>query len=130
MEIACEKPTENNDIRFRYLYEHLLKIQQDWELDNIGLAKMLRVSPSLLTKYSARGAFFKVDDTKKEILQNIFAIHRSLSAMFLNSHNERSWLNSPNPDFNNQAPLHFCKTSIQNLFTVRQYLDFVRGKGA
>lgn len=130
MEIPREKPEENNETGLRYLYEHLLKVQQDWALDNIGLAQMLRVSPSLLSRYRARGAFYKLDDKKKEILQNVFAIHRSLSAMFASSHNERSWLNSPNPDFNNQAPLDYCKESLQNLFTVRQYLEFLRGRGA
>lgn len=114
----------------KYLYEHLLKVQDDWGLDNIALSKLLRVSPSMLTRYSAKGSFYKLDEAKKEILQNIFAIHRSLSSMFSSRHNERSWLNSPNPDFNNQPPLEFCMASLQNLFILRQYLDFLRGKGA
>lgn len=60
---------------------------------------------------------------------HLLAIHRSLEAMFDNPAHQRVWLATLHPELN-AIPEKLMGESIDGLIFVRQYLDYVRGRGA
>jgi hypothetical protein len=60
---------------------------------------------------------------------HLLAIHRSLEAMFDDSAHQRIWLSTLHPELN-AIPERLMGESIDGLIFIRQYLDYVRGKGA
>ncbi len=60
---------------------------------------------------------------------HLLAIHRSLEAMFDDPAHQRIWLSTFHPELN-VIPEKMMGESIDGLIFVRQYLDYVRGRGA
>lgn len=60
---------------------------------------------------------------------HLLAIHRSLEAMFENPIHQRAWLSTPHPDLN-VIPEELMGESVDGLIFIRQYLDYIRGRGA
>lgn len=60
---------------------------------------------------------------------HLLAIHRSLEAMFDDPLHQRIWLSTLHPELNN-IPEKLMGESIDGLIFIRQYLDYVRGRGA
>ncbi len=64
-----------------------------------------------------------------QAILHFIAIHRSLTAMFLKPENQLAWLKTKHPVLG-VIPLEKIKESIEGLLFIRQYLDYVRGRGA
>jgi hypothetical protein len=60
---------------------------------------------------------------------HLLAIHRSLEAMFENPLHQRAWLQSAHPELG-AIPEEMMSRSLDGLIFIRQYLDYVRGRGA
>jgi hypothetical protein len=60
---------------------------------------------------------------------HLLAIHRSLEAMFENPAHQRAWLTTRHPELD-LIPEVIMTESIDGLIFIRQYLDYVRGRGA
>lgn len=60
---------------------------------------------------------------------HLLAIHRSLEAMFDNPLHQQAWLATFHPELN-VVPELLMAESIDGLIFIRQYLDYVRGRGA
>jgi hypothetical protein len=60
---------------------------------------------------------------------HLLAIHRSLEAMFEDPSHQRIWLSTLHPEINT-IPEKLMGESIDGLIFIRQYLDYVRGRGA
>lgn len=60
---------------------------------------------------------------------HLLAIHRSLEAMFQNPNHQQVWLSTIHPELN-VIPEKLMGESIDGLIFIRQYLDYVRGRGA
>ena len=60
---------------------------------------------------------------------HLLAIHRSLEAMFENPVNQRALLSTLHPELN-AIPENRMRESVDGLIFIRQYLDYVRGRGA
>lgn len=60
---------------------------------------------------------------------HLLAIHRSLEAMFENPAHQRIWLSTLHPELN-VIPEKLMSESIDGLIYIRQYLDYIRGRGA
>ena len=60
---------------------------------------------------------------------HLLAIHRSLEAMFDNPLQQRAWLTTHHPELN-CIPEQRIADSLEGLIFIRQYLDYIRGKGA
>ncbi|HVE43859.1 MAG TPA: antitoxin Xre/MbcA/ParS toxin-binding domain-containing protein [Gammaproteobacteria bacterium] len=60
---------------------------------------------------------------------HLLAIHRSLEAMFENPAHQQAWLSTFHPELK-VVPEKLMAESIDGLIFVRQYLDYVRGRGA
>lgn len=60
---------------------------------------------------------------------HLLAIHRSLEAMFDNPIHQCAWLSTLHPELN-IIPEKLMGESIDGLIYIRQYLDYIRGRGA
>lgn len=60
---------------------------------------------------------------------HLLAIHRSLEAMFDDPLHQNAWLSTYHPELK-ITPEHLMADSIEGLIFIRQYLDYVRGRGA
>lgn len=60
---------------------------------------------------------------------HLLAIHRSLEAMFEDSTHQQAWLTTLHPELN-VIPENLMAESMEGLIFIRQYLDYVRGRGA
>lgn len=60
---------------------------------------------------------------------HLLAIHRSLEAMFDDPQHQIAWLTTFHPEIN-AIPEEVMGHSIDGLIYIRQYLDYVRGRGA
>ncbi|HSW75810.1 MAG TPA: antitoxin Xre/MbcA/ParS toxin-binding domain-containing protein, partial [Candidatus Saccharimonadales bacterium] len=60
---------------------------------------------------------------------HLLAIHRSLEAMFDDPSHQRLWLSTMHPELN-AIPEKLMSESIDGIIYIRQYLDYVRGRGA
>jgi hypothetical protein len=60
---------------------------------------------------------------------HLLAIHRSLEAMFENALHQRAWLITRHPELD-IIPENMMAESIDGIIFIRQYLDYVRGRGA
>jgi hypothetical protein len=60
---------------------------------------------------------------------HLLAIHRSLEAMFENALHQRAWLTTRHPELD-VIPENRMAESIDGIIFIRQYLDYVRGRGA
>jgi hypothetical protein len=63
------------------------------------------------------------------VIIHLLAIHRSLEAMFNNPAHQRAWLTTFHPHLQ-AIPLELMSKSIDGLIFIRQYLDYVRERGA
>ncbi|HLB58316.1 MAG TPA: MbcA/ParS/Xre antitoxin family protein [Gammaproteobacteria bacterium] len=64
-----------------------------------------------------------------QVIIHLLAIHRSLEAMFENPLHQQAWLSTFHPELNG-IPEEIMGESIDGLILIRQYLDYVRGRGA
>lgn len=64
-----------------------------------------------------------------QVIIHLLAIHRSLEAMFDDTAHQRAWLSTLHPELN-VIPEKLMGESIDGLIFIRQYLDYVRGRGA
>jgi hypothetical protein len=114
------------------LYKALGKIQERWNFQSRDMACFLHVSASTYSNWKKNGITVGKQPYRPEVEAAItlLAIHRSLSAMFQSPADQVKWLTTVHPSFYQKSPFEFAKASLSNLFQVRAYLDYVRGRGA
>ena len=64
-----------------------------------------------------------------QVVIHLLAIHRSLEAMFDNPAHQQVWLSTHHPELN-AIPEVLMGESVDGLIFTRQYLDYIRGRGA
>lgn len=64
-----------------------------------------------------------------QVIIHLLSIHRSLEAMFEDPTHQCEWLSTLHPELN-EIPEIIMGQSIDGLIFIRQYLDYVRGRGA
>ena len=114
------------------VWKAVSNIQNKWELNAAEMARLLHAKPSTFHSWKEReeipvSALPLTPDM--EVVDAVIAIYRSLSAMFSNPKDQIAWLNAKHPEFH-LAPINYAEKSSPNLFQLRSYLDFVRGRGA
>ncbi len=114
------------------VYEALEFLREKWGYSGSRVAKLLRLSVSTVNTWLkkervpiGRPPF----DPTAEALLNLLAVHRSLDSMFSDSKNQVAWLETEHPELG-FVPLEKIQESMEGLILVRQYLDYVRGRGA
>ena len=117
----------------RAFHKALSQIQERWEFQNQEMAQLIHIAPTTYGVWMRKQEVPVSSPPYKpetEAAISVAAIHRSLSAMFRNPHDQVLWLKSPHPSFRGEAPFQYAVASLSNLFQLRAYLDYVRGRGA
>lgn len=107
-----------------------LKIRLEWS--GTKIATILHLPANTVNTWLKNG----IVPINSPILQpdiqaiiHLLAIHRSLEAMFDDPVHQRAWLSTLHPELN-AVPEELMSQSIDGLIFVRQYLDYIRGRGA
>ena len=107
-----------------------LKIRLDWS--GTKIAKTLHLPANTMNTWLKNGMVPINSDVlhpDTQVVIHLLAIHRSLEAMFDNPLHQRAWLSTFHPELNT-IPEKLMGESIDGLIFIRQYLDYVRGRGA
>ncbi len=116
----------------RVLGKALMQLQGSWNFTNVEMARLIRIKPNTYGLWKTKKEVpFQAPpySTEIELIIALLSIFRSLGAMFVSATDQVLWLKTPHPRFG-RAPLEFAKTSCENLFFLKHYLDYVRGRGA
>lgn len=114
------------------VWKAVSNIQNKWELSAAEMARLLHTKAPTFHSWQKRGEIpvsAAPLSPEMEVVVAVIAIYRSLSAMFSNPKDQVAWLTSKHPEFQ-VSPLKFAEASSPNLFQLRAYLDYVRGRGA
>lgn len=114
------------------LFEGTQYMMDRLDLKASDLSRILRVPAStvrhwLKNKRIPLGNDYISNDA--ESVLHLIAIHRSLEAMLETPEAQIEWLRTFRPDIN-AVPIKKLSESFQSLLSVRQYLDYARGRGA
>ena len=107
-----------------------LKTRLDWSGRKI--ATILHLPANTVTTWLKNGSVPINSAALQPDVQaiiHLLAIHRSLEAMFADPLHQRAWLATHHPDLN-VIPEKRMGESIEGLIFIRQYLDYIRGRGA
>ncbi len=107
-----------------------LKKRLDWS--GTKIANVLHLPPNTVNTWLKNGIVPIGNGLLQPDIQaiiHLLAIHRSLEAMFDDSFHQCIWLATPHPELN-VIPEKLMGESIDGLIFIRQYLDYVRGRGA
>jgi hypothetical protein len=107
-----------------------MKSRLDWS--GTKIANTLHLPPNTVNTWLKNGIVpiaHQVLQPDIQAIIHLLAIHRSLEAMFDNPLHQQAWLSTHHPELN-MKPQQLMADSIDGLIFVRQYLDYVRGRGA
>lgn len=107
-----------------------LKIKLEWSGSKI--ARILNLPSNTLNTWLKNGEVPIHSNRLQPEIQaviHLLAIHRSLEAMFENPIHQRAWITTYHPELG-VIPEDKMGESIEGLIFIRQYLDYVRGRGA
>lgn len=109
---------------------HYLKKRLEWS--GTKIANLLHLAPNTVNTWLKNGTIPLTHSTLHpdvQVIIHLLAIHRSLEAMFDDPLHQKMWLSTPHPELNT-IPEKLMSKSIDGLIFIRQYLDYVRGRGA
>ena len=106
----------------------VLHLGEAWRLTEAELAAFLHVHRPTLTRWKAAGKISKA--APLEQIDAALGIFWGVGAMFPNTADERIWMLSPHEAFGGRTPLAVASGSLEDLFRLRRYVDFVRERGA
>lgn len=112
--------------------EALCHLMSAWDLADTAVADVLHLHANTIKNWATDKRVPMGQPPfapHHEALLHLLAIHRALSSMFAKPENQRAWLVATHPDFG-VAPLERMRESVEGLILTRQYLDYVRGRGA
>jgi hypothetical protein len=107
-------------------------LRSSWKFSGSMLAKLLHLPVNTVNLWLSKKRIpmgIPPFDPREEALLNLLAIHRSLHAMFSEPANQLAWLKTRHPELG-VVPLEKIQESLSGLLLIRQYLDYVRGRGA
>lgn len=107
-----------------------LKSQLNWS--GTKIATLLHLPPNTVNTWLKNGTVpinSAILQPDIQAIVHLLAIHRSLEAMFDDALHQKAWLSTMHPELN-VIPEKLMSESIEGLIYIRQYLDYVRGRGA
>jgi hypothetical protein len=116
----------------RAIVEGLQYLKSRLEWSGTKVAHVLHLPANTLNTWLKNGTVplhSAVLQPDMQVVVHLLAIHRSLEAMFDDPAQQRAWLETLHPELK-AIPEKLMGESISGLIYVRQYLDYVRGRGA
>jgi hypothetical protein len=125
---ASRRIEEDSEEARRVVCKALFKIAELWSLTDSRFAELLHVDKSTLSRWRDRQRV-PIVGPQVEINKTVLALHRSLGSMFRAPSDQVAWLMTPHPTIG-RAPFDVATESLEGLFKIRRYVDYVRGRGA
>jgi hypothetical protein len=114
------------------LADGLRYLKDQWNWNGSQIARVLHLSPTTINGWIRTKSVpvsAKNISPDVEAVIHLLAVQRNLAAMFSEPFHQLAWLETVHPDFG-EVPLKKMSESMVGLIQVRQYLDYVRGRGA
>lgn len=114
------------------LADGLKYLRDQWNWNGSKIARVLHLSPTTINGWLRKGSIPVSErniSPEVEAVIHLLAVHRNLAAMFTESFHQLQWLTTEHPDFGT-TPFSKMSESMASLIQIRQYLDYVRGRGA
>jgi uncharacterized protein (DUF2384 family) len=122
-------PAEKAEKQNQAVCRAIFAAQEDLDIDDKTLRKILGGrSLKTISRWKEDGEIPKLEGHLREATSHFIAILRSLAAIFSNSKDRSAWIKTPHPELEHPPIELMC--SFTGLSQVRQYLDYVRGRGA
>jgi len=115
------------------LWKALKRVQDHWEYSNAALSRFIHVKPNTYGNWMKNQSVpigKSPYSPEVELVITLLAIYRSLGAMFISHQDQVIWLETCHPHFYNLSPLEYAQKSCENVFYLKKYLDYIRGRGA
>ena len=116
----------------RAIVDALIYLKNRLEWSGTKIARILHFPPNTVNTWLKNGSVPIHNDILQpdvQVIIHLLAIHRSLEAMFDNPSHQCAWLTTFHPELR-VVPEELMGESVEGLIFVRQYLDYVRGRGA
>jgi len=120
------------DVASRALLKGLAYFKSRLDWSGAKIARTLHLHTNTVNNWLKHGSIPVSSPSFSPDVQavvHLLAIHRSLEAMFDDPAHQEAWLSTFHPGMN-AVPAEKMSDSIDGLIYVRQYLDYVRGRGA
>jgi hypothetical protein len=129
----AKKPLEfEPKIAGRAIIDGLEYLKSRWQWSGSKIARTLHIPSNTVNTWIKNG-MVPIHSSNLppdvQLVVHLLAIHRSLEAMFDNPVHQKAWLETPHPELK-VTPELLMAESIDGLMYIRQYLDYVRGRGA
>lgn len=114
------------------LFEAASYVCKQLKMDAVKISKILKIPVKMIKGWFSTGRVSLkegLSGNDVERLIHLIAIHRNLEAMFDAVEAQLDWLRTYRPDLG-AKPIEKMSSSFQDLLVVRQYLDYMRGRGA
>lgn len=115
----------------RALAEALNFLKSQWSWSGATLEEVTHIPATTINNWIANKCV-PIEERPSNNVQailHLIAVHKDLDSIFEQPEHQLQWLNTKHPDFG-ETPLEQMKKSMEGLIGVRQYLDYVRGRGA
>lgn len=125
-------PTFDPSLAGRAIVDGLLYLKNRLDWSGTKIAHVLHLPPNTVNTWLKNGMVpisHSVLQPDIQAMIHLLAIHRSLEALFDDPSYQRLWLSTLHPELN-VVPEKLMGESIDGLIFIRQYLDYVRGRGA
>jgi hypothetical protein len=111
------------------LYQALERVQQDWGLNDMQMAKLAQVDVATYSRWMIEGRQ-AIDPPSVPLGMSsavpVISIYKALERRFPDPEDRVKWLFKENPDFGNHKPIDIAASSVENLFWVSYYLESSR----
>jgi hypothetical protein len=122
----------NPSLANKALVDGLVYLKNRLEWSGSKIARVLHLPANTVNTWLKNGSVPINNANLQPDVQTVIhllAIHRSLEAMFENPAHQRTWLTTRHPELD-LVPEIIMAESIDGIIFIRQYLDYVRGRGA
>lgn len=132
LENATVTPPFNPKLAEKALLEALQYLKNRLHLSGREIANILHLPANTVNNWLKSGRIPITSSLLHPDIQaviHLVAIHSSLEAMFEDPIHQSAWLSTLHPELN-VIPLDQMRESIDGLIFIRQYLDYIRERGA
>lgn len=130
--LADKPPLFDPKLAGQAIVEGLEYLKERLNWSGTKIAKILHLPANTLNTWLKNGTVpinTVVLPPDVQAVIHLLAIHRSLEAMFDQPAHQCAWLETFHPELND-VPENRMAESVSGLIFIRQYLDYVRGRGA